>query len=93
MKNKTTNNAGIKTVIDGLKFNSLASACKHFKIEWSVVKYRINAGWSLNKAFKTPIKKTISLTVKNKKFASMRHACEYYKIDYCLVKSRFNREI
>ena len=51
-------------VIDGIEYKSLAEACRAFDINDSTVSSRICRGWSVEKAIKTKVKKTIEKEIK-----------------------------
>ena len=51
-------------VIDGIEYRSLAEACRAFDINDSTVSSRICRGWSVEKAIKTKVKKTIEKEIK-----------------------------
>jgi hypothetical protein len=46
-----TRTTGIRLVLDGMTFDSYAMACRHFGLQWQIVKGRIRAGWTLHEAF------------------------------------------
>lgn len=78
----------------GNAFPSQTKMCEHYKIRFSLFKYRISKGMSLKAALTTPVKRQEEQTVTDhlgNVFSNKTKMCKHYGIDYYLFKYRISK--
>jgi len=78
--------------VDGMLFNSVTEASKHYNISTCVIRHRMNNGWSINKTFTTPVrmrKKPMDPIDHNGvRYDSIQQMCDIYGVN----RQTFNTE-
>jgi transposase len=77
--------------IDGVEFDSVAQACRHFGISNQVIRdRRERQGLPIEEAFKVDIYKGKQIVVRGIKFASRTEAIQHFGVDDGLVRKRLD---
>ena len=77
-------------IIDSVEYPSLTFAAKHFGLNRGAVHARLKKGWSVDKAFKTPLK-TNSVNVDGINYRGIKGASEKYGMPYKTVHQRVKK--
>jgi len=77
-------------IIDGVEYPSLKEAAEHFGINRSAVHARLKTGWTVEKAFKTPLKDT-SIEVEGIRYSGLKEASEKFGMPYKSVQRRVKK--